>query len=86
MKYNRINIMQSLNFLQYLRDWASDGKHDLSNEIKTSEELYHKLLNVIDSKETDKTETIYQLIRSADKALDKKIQEALLAEEAKPAS
>ena len=75
--YNRINIMESLDFLQYLRDWASVSGHDLGNEIETSEELYHELLNVIDSKTTEKTETLYKLIRAADKDLDSKIRESL---------
>lgn len=80
MVYNRINIMESLNFLQYLRNWASVAGHNLSNEIKTSEELYHNLLNVMELKKTDKTETMYKLIRNADEALDKKIQESLSAQ------
>jgi hypothetical protein len=86
MVYNRINIMESLKFLQYLRDWASVAGHDLGNEIETSKKLYHNLLKAMESKKTDKTETIYELIRNADEALDKRIQEALSAEKAKAAS
>ena len=77
MVYNRINIMESLDFLQYLRDWASDAGYDLGNEIETSETLYRNLLNVMEAGEGEKTETIYRLIRSADEELDKKIQRVL---------